>query len=67
MIMISREDLKNEVNKVPDKFLQELYDFILFLKYRKQQEDDSVMTHIASEDALKEWNSTEEDLAWKHL
>lgn len=59
--------MKDEINKVPDNFLQELYDFILFLKYRKRQEDDSVKTHIASEDALKDWNSTEEDQAWKHL
>ncbi|WKZ58720.1 MAG: hypothetical protein QY309_12670 [Cyclobacteriaceae bacterium] len=65
--MITREQVKDEINKVPDTFLQELYDFILFLKYRKRQEDDSVKTHIASESALKDWNSTEEDQAWKHL
>ncbi|HRJ31483.1 MAG TPA: hypothetical protein PLV21_04520 [Cyclobacteriaceae bacterium] len=65
--MITRDEVKDEINKVPDKFLQELYDFILYLKYRKYQQEDSVMTHVASEDALKDWNSTEEEQAWKNL
>ncbi len=65
--MITRDILSEEIKKVPDKFLDELYDFILFLRYKKQKEDDSVLTHLASEMALEEWNSTEEDKAWKHL
>lgn len=65
--MVTREDVKNEINQVPDGFLQELYDFILFLKYRKRQHEDALLTHIASEQALSEWNSTEEDQAWKDL
>ncbi|MBX2962205.1 MAG: hypothetical protein KF687_06810 [Cyclobacteriaceae bacterium] len=65
--MITRDEVKDEINKMPESFLQELYDFILFLKYRKYQQEDNVMTHIASEETLKEWNSTEEDQAWKNL
>jgi hypothetical protein len=65
--MINRDILSEEIKKVPDKFLDELYDFVLFLRFKKKKEDDSIITHFASEDALKEWNSTEEDLAWKHL
>ena len=65
--MITRDILSEEIKKVPEKFLDELYDFIQFLRYKKQTEDDSIVTHIASEETLKEWNSTEEDKAWKHL
>lgn len=65
--MITHDILAEEIKKVPVKFLDELYDFILFLRQRKQRDEDSLMTHIASEQALHEWNSTEEDNAWKHL
>ncbi|MFZ2907151.1 MAG: hypothetical protein WAZ98_13180 [Cyclobacteriaceae bacterium] len=69
--MITRDQLAEEIKRVPEKFLDELYDFVLFLKQKKVKvkvkEDDSVITHLASEQALQEWNSTEEDKAWKHL
>lgn len=65
--MITRDQLAEEIKRVPEKFLDELYDFVLFLKQKKVKEDDSVITHLASEQALQEWNSTEEDNAWKHL
>jgi hypothetical protein len=65
--MINRDVLSEEIKKVPDNFLDELYDFVLFLRHKVQKEEDSIVTHLASEKALQEWNSTEEDKAWKHL
>lgn len=65
--MITRDTLLEEIKQVPDKFLTELHDFILFLKYKKQKGDDSIITHLLSEEALQDWDTKEEDAAWKHL
>ena len=65
--MITRDLLTEEIKHIPERFLEELYDFVLFLKQKKEKEEDTISTHIASEQALQDWNSTEEDQAWKHL
>ena len=67
VMMITRDLVTEEMKNIPERFLDELYDFVLFLKHKKEREDDATLTHIASEQALRDWNSTEEDNAWKHL
>lgn len=64
--MIKKEVLINEIEHIPEPFLDEVIDFIRFLKTKvaKEQRDIS----IASESALKkDWLKPEEDEAWKSL
>jgi len=60
------EEINHEIEQLPQEFLKEVYDFVLFLKQKKSVE--KIETHFASETVLaKEWNTPEEDEAWKDL
>lgn len=64
--MSKKELLMNELERVPEPFLDEVLDFVHFLKTKivKQKLDVTV----ASESSLKkDWLKPEEDEAWKSL
>lgn len=62
--MSTREALSEEIKKIPEDLLKELYEYLQFLKLKAEKLD----THLASEDVLsRDWNSPEEDEAWKNL
>ena len=64
--MGKKELLMNELERVPEPLLDEVLDFVHFLKTKiaKQQLD----TAIASESSLrKDWFKPEEDEAWQSL
>ena len=53
-----------QLDTVPEDDLDELLQFIAFLKFRKEQTE----THLASQATLaKDWLNPEEDQAWEHL
>jgi hypothetical protein len=61
-----KELLLNEIEQVPDAFLDEVLDFIHFLKAKIVKE--RLDTAIASESSLKkDWLRPEEDEAWRSL
>jgi len=61
-----KELLLNEIEQVPDAFLDEVLDFIHFLKTKIIKE--RLDTAIASESTLKkDWLRPEEDEAWRSL
>lgn len=63
--MNKRELLLNEIQHVPEPFLDELLDFVQFLKSKTVEQID---TAIASESSLtKDWLRAEEDEAWQDL
>ncbi|MGD2249349.1 MAG: DUF2281 domain-containing protein [Candidatus Methanofastidiosia archaeon] len=63
--MNKRELLLNEIKQVPEPFLDELLDFVQFLKIKKINQLD---TAIAAESSLKkDWLRQEEDEAWRDL
>jgi hypothetical protein len=63
--MNKRELLLSEIQHVPEPFLDELLDFVLFLKAKKAKKMD---TAIASESSLaRDWLKPEEDEAWHNL
>ncbi|MEK6783601.1 MAG: DUF2281 domain-containing protein [Bacteroidota bacterium] len=65
--MSTKEALAEEIKNAPENLLKEIYDYLLFLKGRKAKEDD-ILTHFASEKILsRDWDSPEEDEAWKNL
>jgi hypothetical protein len=64
--MGKKELLKNEIEQVPENLLDEVLDFVHFLKGKIIKE--RLNTAIASESSLKkDWLRTEEDEAWQNL
>ncbi|HEY9863711.1 MAG TPA: hypothetical protein V6D21_05980 [Candidatus Obscuribacterales bacterium] len=64
--MNTKELLIKEVENSPDFILQEVWDFLQFLKTKYQQEQLEIT--ILSESSLqKDWLQPEEDEAWKNL
>ena len=66
VLMDSKEILLEEIDQLPPEFLEEVRDFIKFLKQRKENEKLDIS--IASESSLKkDWLLPEEEEAWKDL
>ncbi|MFQ5687872.1 MAG: DUF2281 domain-containing protein [Candidatus Scalindua sp.] len=64
--MGKKELLLSEIEQVPEPFLDELLDFVHFLKTKKN--NDRMDTAVASESSLKkDWLKPEEDEAWQDL
>lgn len=64
--MSKKEQVISEIEHVPDYLLEEVRDFIAFLKSKKI--GDGIENAVASESALrKDWMKSEEDAAWRHL
>ncbi len=60
------ELIVNEIEQVPESFLEEILDFIRFLKLKAKT--NKLETMIASESSLKrDWLRPEEDEAWRDL
>ena len=61
-----KEVIMKEIEHIPDPFLEEVVDFIKFLKTKVAQ--DRFEITLASESALeKDWLRPEEDKAWQNL
>ncbi|HBR18099.1 MAG TPA: DUF2281 domain-containing protein [Deltaproteobacteria bacterium] len=64
--MSKKELLIHEIEQVPDFLLDEVLDFVHFLKTKAITE--KLDTAIASESSLKkDWLKPEEDKAWQNL
>jgi hypothetical protein len=64
--MSKKELLISEIEKVPEHILDELLDFIFYLKTKVVKE--RLDTALASESSLmKDWLKPEEDEAWQNL
>ncbi|MCK4811567.1 MAG: DUF2281 domain-containing protein [Methanosarcinales archaeon] len=64
--MTKVELIINEIEQVPESFLEEILDFIRFLKIKAKT--NKLETMIASESSLKrDWLRPEEDEAWRDL
>jgi len=64
---VSKKDtIIAELNKVPEKFLDEILDYINFLKEKSFKQ--KLETALMSESSLKkDWLQPEEDDAWQDL
>jgi hypothetical protein len=64
--METKELIYREIEVIPESYLEEVLDFIHFLKDKSRKK--KLETAILSESALaKDWLSPEEDEAWKNL
>ena len=65
--MNSKEQILQQIEHIPEPLLNELLDFIQFLKYKHLSQKNS-QTALLSESSLqKDWLTSEEDKAWQHL
>lgn len=64
--MSTKELLMTEIEQVPEPLLNEVLDFVHFLKAKTVRE--GIAAAVASEASLgKDWLKTEEDEAWQNL
>ena len=64
--METKELIQKEIDVFPEPYLEEILDFIHFLKGKASKK--KMETAILSESVLaKDWLSPEEDEAWKNL
>jgi len=64
--MLSREVLLKEIDSLPAEFMDELQDFVQFLKLKRTKKN--MEATLLSESSLrKDWLSAEEDEAWRDL
>ena len=64
--MLSREALLKEIDGLPAEFMDELQDFVQFLKLKRTKKN--MEATLLSESSLrKDWLSAEEDEAWRDL
>ena len=64
--MSKKELLIREIDQIPEPFLDEVMDFVQFLKTRMTKQVLDIT--IASESSLKkDWLKPEEDEAWQNL
>ncbi len=64
--MTKKEQLLHEIKELPESVVDEVMDFVQFLKQKRGSVSSETM--LLSEDSLKkEWLTEVEDEAWKHL
>jgi len=64
--MITKELLLKEVENIPEFILEEVWDFLQFLKGKYDK--DKLEASLLSESSLqKDWLKSEEDEAWQNL
>jgi hypothetical protein len=64
--MSNKDAVIKEIEQIPEPFLEEVLDFVHFLKAKITKE--RLGTAIASESSLKkDWLNPEEDEAWQSL
>jgi len=64
--MSNRDILIKEINELSDEKLQEVIDFVQFLK-SKQHDEEMGITLISEPSLARDWNKPEEDKAWSDL
>jgi hypothetical protein len=66
-IIMLKEQITQELEKLPEPLLQEILDFVQFLQ-AKYQKDKNLQIAIMSQSSLqKDWLRPEEDAAWQDL
>lgn len=64
--MSNKDVLLKEIEEIPEEKLQEVIDFVRFLKSR-QLEGELEVTLLSEPSLAKDWMKPEEDAAWSDL
>jgi hypothetical protein len=69
-IRLERKKLLDEIKKLPDGLLDEIYNYLQYVKFKTlhKKQTEIIETAFASQDILsKDWLKPEEDKAWENL
>ncbi|MCX6972249.1 MAG: DUF2281 domain-containing protein [Verrucomicrobia bacterium] len=61
------EALIQEIQTAPENVQREVFDFLVFLKERPQREGAESLLPLAQAAWASDWNTPEEDEAWRDL
>jgi hypothetical protein len=61
------ETLIQEIQSAPENVQREVFDFLVFLKGRSQREGAESLLPLAQTAWAADWNTPEEDEAWRDL
>jgi len=68
LVLTSKQMLIKEIETLPPHIIEEVYNFVSFLKIKRTQVSDINDIHLASENVLaRDWQLPEEDAAWASL
>ena len=68
LVLTSKQMLIKEIETLPPQIVEEVYDFVNFLKIKITQMSNINDIHLASENVLaRDWQLPEEDEAWASL
>lgn len=62
-----KEQLLKEIQETPDSTLQEVLDFLLFIKSKQLRQEQLEISLLSEPTLAEEWLTPEEDEAWQHL
>ncbi|MEA5553801.1 DUF2281 domain-containing protein [Anabaena cylindrica UHCC 0172] len=65
--MTVKEQIAQELEKLPEPVLQEILDFVRFLQNKHQQNKMLEITIMSELSLQKDWLKPEEDAAWNDL
>jgi hypothetical protein len=65
--MTIKEQITQELEKLPEPVLQEILDFVQFLQTKHQQNKMLEITIMSESSLAKDWLKPEEDAAWHNL
>lgn len=65
--MTIKEQITQELEKLPEPVLQEILDFVQFLQTKYQQNKMLEITIMSESSLAKDWLTPEEDAAWQNL
>lgn len=68
MIIENKEKIQHYLERLPDKYLNEVIEYLRFLEFKSEIKIADRSSMLLSEPSLaKDWLTDEEDEAWKNL
>ena len=68
MIIENKEKIQYYLERIPDKYLNEIIEYLRFLEFKSEGKIADKSSMLLSEASLaKDWLTDEEDEAWKSL
>jgi hypothetical protein len=65
--MTIKEQITQELERLPEPVLKEVLDFVQFLKTKQQQKEMLEITIMSESSLAQDWLKPEEDAAWQNL
>jgi hypothetical protein len=68
MLIENKEKVQQYLERLPDKYLNEVIEYLRFLEFKSKDKSSDKSSMLLSEQSLaKDWLTSEEEEAWKHL